>query len=96
MTRFEVFLVFLTFFHVSCGIIPLEDTLRPSSIFFKFLGIPILDCKNGRECFNAFIRARPNIRLRIVTNSILDRWTGKYHTRNELENQRFVLEEGFK
>ena len=35
----------------------------------------LISCDSSVDCFNKFILARPNIRLRIVTTDIIDRFT---------------------
>ena len=76
--------------------LPEDENQQPFSIFYKIFGLPITDCNTGRNCFYQFLEARPNIRFRIVTNDILDRFNEKYHTKNQLENEQFELEEEIK
>ena len=61
--------------------------------FFRALGFPILECKSGRDCFDQIIGARPNFRLRFVTNKILDRLNGVHNEKNQLKQKKFELEE---
>ena len=63
-------------------------------LFYRALGIPILDdCESGRDCFDQIIGARPNFRLRFVTNQILDRLNGVHYEKNQLKQKKFELEE---
>ena len=62
-------------------------------LFYRALGFPILDCKSGRDCFDQIIGARPNFRLRFVTNQILDRLNGDHNKKNQLKQKKFELEE---
>ena len=62
-------------------------------LFYRALGFSILDCKSGRDCFDQIIGARPNFRLRFVTNQILDRLNGDHNEKNQLKQKKFELEE---
>ncbi len=71
----------------SSGLFSFEDRENnPMSIFWQIFGVPFIDCKTGKECFDKFIAVRPNIRLRIITNPIIDSLTGKkYKVDQEVE-----------
>ena len=60
-------------------------------LFYRALGIPILDdCESGRDCFDQIIGARPNFRLRFVTNQILDRLNSLREKTNQKKKSRSI------
>lgn len=62
-------------------------------MFSSLFRVPLINCQGGRECFYQFINARPTIRLRIITNQIIDRLTGKKHRLEQVADEHHKLRE---